>query len=347
MENIDFFSLGETVESYVVDNLRDMGKESSVRPVVSVLMAVFNENPAYLEHAIDSILNQTFEKMEFVVLDDGSNDKNTIDTLNWLLLKSPKVRLFREPHRGLTKTLNLGLSYSRGDYICRLDSDDWCEPSRIEKQVDYLIKNTEIGMVGSFVMLHQEDGTPLWVSTYPLTPSEIAKSFDERNPFCHGSVCFRKDVITKVGGYREELNCSQDYDFFWRICNQFSVANLPEVLYHYRFRRESISSQKAFEQAKVTKIARILAEMRQRGSNENYVEALRIAENSVLGSDMKFKSVLKQADNLMLAGDYNRSFQVYVKGIFTRPFSSTHWLKLIRWTLFVIFPVFRKRLFNI
>src|SRR5215831_2572358 len=137
-------------------------------PAVSVILCVHNEKPAHLEIAIGSIVAQTFKDWEVVLIDDGSNDSGTIAVEKKWSDSDARIRLYREPRRGLTASLNIGLGYSRASLVARHDSDDWSEPIRLERQFDFLHAKPQIGLLGSQIMLHAEDGRPLWESKLPL-----------------------------------------------------------------------------------------------------------------------------------------------------------------------------------
>lgn len=315
------------------------------RPVVSVLMSVYNEQPAVLERAVRSVLCQTFADFEFLLLDDGSTDAQTLSALEALANQDARIRLCREPHRGLTRTLNVGLSYCRGEFICRQDSDDWSEPERFERQVAFLRANPQIGMVGSHILLHREDGEPLWQGPFPETPEAIITAFPAGNPFCHGSVCLRRAAAEQIGGYREELPCSQDYDCFWRLCERFGGANLPEPLYHHRITRGSVSTKRARDQAVAKLLIHKLAVMRQSGE-EDFCAALRYAEEQVASEDRKRDILLRQADRVMLAGFYGQALRLYLSALRHDLCDRRAWMKLLRWAAFVSLPSLRKDLFS-
>ncbi len=115
-------------------------------PRVNVIMAVFN-GEQYLQEAIESILRQTFDNFEFVIIDDGSTDK-TVEILNRFSDERIK-RLTNESNIGLTRSLNRGIRFSRGEYIVRQDADDVSLPERLAKQVAYLDAHSMVGLVGT------------------------------------------------------------------------------------------------------------------------------------------------------------------------------------------------------
>lgn len=319
---------------------------TSSGPRVSVLMPVFNERPAYLDGAIASILDQTFSDFEMIIVDDGSEDEGTIRALKSWAFLDKRIRLFHEPHRGVTSALNRGLSRCRGQLVCRQDSDDWSERERIAKQVEFLKSEETVAIVGTYARCWREDGSVLWTWALPTAPADVQKMFSRTSPFVHGAVCFRKEAIEAVGGYREEMVCGQDYDCFWRLCDRFAGANIPEVLYNYRFTGASITARLWYDQTKIKATARKLAEARRNHQSEDVEDAFRQAETLLSGFDVSYWTLLRNADHNLFAGLYRKAFGAYFRAIQRRPVSSAAWLKLGRAGVFLAMPFLRAQLFG-
>jgi glycosyltransferase involved in cell wall biosynthesis len=281
---------------------------------------------------------------ELVLLDDGSHCAETIAELNRLAGHDCRVRVFHEPHRGLTPSLNVGLSHCRADIICRQDSDDWSAPDRLERQVAFLRWNPGMAVVGSWTMLHQQDQTPLWVNRLPTDPESIRSAFQHMNPFCHGAVCFRREAAAAIGGYREEFTCSQDYDFLWRLCDRFAGANLPAPLYHHRYTTRSISTKRAHEQARNRSLARRVAAMRAQRLAEDFALARQEIDADFDGNDAS--ALLKQGDHLLLSGHYLAALRINLAALMRAPFHHLPYLKTLRLALYVFAPALRPRLFG-
>jgi glycosyltransferase involved in cell wall biosynthesis len=328
--------------------LRTLGRSLGgfmVKPSVTVLMPVYNTLPELLDQAIGSVLAQTFTDFELLIVDDGSSSQSTLETLQRALQRDRRVRVSHQRHLGLTPSLNVGLRLAAGDLIARQDSDDWSDRERLDRQVTFLRSHPGIAVVGCAVWMHQHGGKALWKVEFPLTPADIDRSFWTRNPFVHGAAMFRREEALKTGGYREALRCSQDYDFFWRLSEWGKGANLPEALYHYRFTAGSVSAAKAAEQALAHRAARLLAAARQRGEQENVAEAIRTA-GAAAQADSAFRALLKQADHLMLAGEFGASARAYLRLLGSRPSSALAWGKLLRLGVFQTLPAARKACFR-
>jgi glycosyltransferase involved in cell wall biosynthesis len=307
-------------------------------------MAIHNDAPDYLVASIGSILAQAFEQFELLLLDDGSTRGESLETLNRFAAEDARIRLFHEPHRGLTRTLNVGLSCCRAELVCRHDADDWSKPDRFLQQVEYLSAHPEVAVVGSAVELCQKDGRLLWTQRLPQRPDEILAAFKTGNPFCHGAICFRAAAARQVGGYCEDFVCSQDYDFLWRLCERFGGANLPDALYCHRRNESSISSRKSLEQARARYAAQYLADQRARGISERPAEAMRAAAAAI--PDNASHALIGRADQLLLSGHYGAALRDYLLAISRAPFSRIAYMKALRWLPFVLAPGYRARLFG-
>lgn len=328
----------------MVTECRSQSRPIEDPPALSVLMTVHNDLPEYLETAITSILSQSFDRFEFLILDDGSTRADTIQTLNRFASNELPIRLFHEPHRGLTRTLNIGLSRCRAELVCRQDADDWSTPDRFLRQVEFLSAHPELAVVGSDYILCREDGRRLWTQQLPRRPLEVLGGFVTANSFCHGAICFRAAAARQVGGYREIFACSQDYDFLWRLCERFGGANLAEPLYCHRRNKYSISSHKSIEQARARYAIKYLAKQRARRIPENPGEALAAAAATIPDDASHF--LLGSADQLLLSGRYGAALHDYLLAIVRSPGSPKVYLKVLRWFLFLIAPNWRARMFG-
>lgn len=319
---------------------------SNLVTALTVLMTVRDTPPALLDQAIDSILGQTFPDFEFLILDDGSGNEEVRSRLARRADRDGRICLAWEPHRGVTATLNLGLKRARGEFVARQDADDWSEPQRLERQLAFLRAHPETALCGCNTWRHQRDGTPLWRSRLPRTHEEILRAFSKGNPFVHGSTMFRCEAALEIGGYREAFPCSQDYDFFWRLAEAWDAANLPEALYHYRYAGGSVSADRAAEQACVEDAAHRLAATRRRGEREDVAAALSAAGDKLSRNGGKFRAALKQADHLMLAGEYAAAGRAYATLLRSHPESALGWGKLLRWAVFATVPPARRACFR-
>jgi glycosyltransferase involved in cell wall biosynthesis len=188
-------------------------------------MAVFNEE-RYVAEAIESILQQTFEDFEFVIVDDGSVDQTP------MILKGyadPRLRVFHQTNQGQSQALNRGIRLSTGAYIARMDGDDVARLERLEKEVRVLDTHPEVGLVGTWCTKIDAETGREWLQRLPREDAVIRKFLVVDNPFIHSSVMIRKAVLDRIGLYDEKL-IWQDYDLWVRIARYHRVVNVPEPL---------------------------------------------------------------------------------------------------------------------
>lgn len=194
-------------------------------PDVTVVMAVKN-GARFLERSIRSILCQTLRNFELIVVDDGSDDR-TAEILD--RFGDARMRIVTQPNRGLAGALNRGVSLSRATLVARMDADDLAGPERLEKQLDFLAWNPEVGVVGSATTMINENDDVLrdWVPA--VSDGDIRKALIRSNQFAHASVMFRKPIFDAVGGY-SDMPFAQDYDLWLRMAPLCDLANMEEPL---------------------------------------------------------------------------------------------------------------------
>ena len=212
--------------------------------LLSVIMAVYN-GEKYIKEAIDSVLNQSFTDFEFIIVNDGSTDGTVSILANYT---DKRIQVIHQQNAGLSKSLNKGISMAKGKYIARMDDDDKCHTDRLTKQLEYLLANSGIALVGSNANIIDEEGNFLYTSQLPtnVTSSEI---FYESSPFFHSSVVFKKEVFNQCGGYPEDIIHHFEDILLWkRMFDYGKMANLNEPLIDYRITPDSITNKtgKAF-----------------------------------------------------------------------------------------------------
>jgi glycosyltransferase involved in cell wall biosynthesis len=219
-------------------------------PPISVLLAVYNGG-RYLRAAVDSILAQTFGEFEFIIIDDGSTDGSSA-LLAEYAAKDSRIRLVSRPNKGLTATLNEGLALARGEFLARMDADDIALPQRFERQIAYLREHPECVLLGSRVMLVDPEGMPIRPWCHQLEHADIDTAHLNRGwPVVHPAVMMRTDAVRRVGAYRDQYNTLEDLDLFLRLAEVGKLANLPEILLHYRQHFDSVTHKKFEQQRKL------------------------------------------------------------------------------------------------
>lgn len=309
-------------------------------------MSVYN-GEKYLQEAIDSILGQTFKDFEFLIINDGSTDKTAE------ILKSyndPRIKIINnEKNIGLTKSLNKGLRLVRGEYIARQDADDISMPERLEKEVEFLEQNKNVGLVGTDYFMINEKGKVVHIVKCLNGCRELKAKLLESNQFGHGSVMFRRECIDNIGAYREEFKFAQDYDFYLRIVEAYDVANISEPLYKWRIDSKSISVAKKALQDKYTLLAIELAkEKRKLGKDE--LQSLKREEvnnfmDNYLISKYEFQNKKKIAQNycfwsrVLFGGkDYKGAFKLLFKSLVSYPLNKETWVLVFKDLAILLFP---------
>jgi glycosyltransferase involved in cell wall biosynthesis len=221
-------------------------------PAVSVVMPVYNTE-RYLAAALKSVLAQSFEDFEFIILDDGSTD-SSVHIVQEFAENDDRIRFFPLEHRGYVSLLRRGLNHCRGEFVARMDSDDISMPDRFEKQVEYLRANADCVAIGSQIVIIDPYGSRVEKPQHKACHEEIEKELLNGVGWAmvHPAVMMRRDALVKVGGYREDLMVSEDLDLFLRLAEVGKVANLPDVLLQYRQHLQSVNYTK-YEQQKAVK----------------------------------------------------------------------------------------------
>lgn len=207
-------------------------------PPLAVLMPFYNAAETLAE-TLDSILAQTFNDFVLIAVDDGSNDESC-EIVRQYMQQDKRIELIRLEHQGVVSAMNHALNNCSAPICARMDADDIMAPERLEKQWEYLQANPDIDLVGSCVRLFPEeiiqDGFNEYIRWQNgcITPRQIADNIYVELPIANPSICFRCDVVNKVGGYRDG-DFPEDYELLLRLHQRgHQMAKLPEVLLHWR-----------------------------------------------------------------------------------------------------------------
>lgn len=233
------------------------GIEQNV-PMVSVVIPTYNR-AGLIRRAIESVLSQTYENYEIIVVDDGSTDntKECVQTIG-----DDRVKYIKSPvNRGQANARNIGIRRAKGKYIAFQDSDDVWLPEKLEKQMKIMEQAEEsVGMVYS-MFEYQNAGEQTAV---PYPPKELSLDIKTGFIFPHlfagnlvgmPTVLARKEVFDQVGMFDTTLSCLEDFEMVLRIAREYNVEIAEEVLVHTYYTDSSVSSMK-LEEAKA--LCRIL-----------------------------------------------------------------------------------------
>jgi len=205
-------------------------------PLVSVLMSTFNSETT-LERAIISILNQSYKNIELLICNDGSTD-NTKKILEKYSNLYEQIQIINNKNNiGLTKSLNLLINKSKGDFIARQDADDYSDHERIKEQMKHCINNKYQAVFTRSYNLNKN--TSMQNISY-LIPYKILVNF--RNPFIHGTLLINSKIIKTLGGYDENFYFAQDYKLYRDLIdNSVKIKKVRKPLY-YLNTKDNISS---------------------------------------------------------------------------------------------------------
>lgn len=204
-------------------------------PLVSVVMATYNEPQEFITASIGSILAQTYVNWELLIADDSTNE-GTIQIIDAFAQKDKRIKIIREETRmGFVKALNIGLKSSKGIYIARMDGDDIALPDRLEKEVYYLEQHSAIDIIGGAMNIINEKGEIVSERFYPLGGYKLHLWSTFRNPLAHPTVMFRASIVQKGFLYNEEQKKAEDIEFWLRLKkNKYNIQNLSAKILNYR-----------------------------------------------------------------------------------------------------------------
>jgi glycosyltransferase involved in cell wall biosynthesis len=189
--------------------------------------------------AINSLLEQTFQDWELIVIDDGSRDR-TLSVIR--SYQDRRLRVYSQANRGLSATLNRGLELAAGEFWGFLPSDDMLLPEKLARQVTLLDAEPDVAVVFAFQQVIDAEGRPLgdhpileWTRVPWRTREEMLPALFERNFLSAPSALARTEALRRAGGFDESLRYAQDYDMWLRLLRIGDARLLPEVLVAYRW----------------------------------------------------------------------------------------------------------------
>ena len=206
-------------------------------PEVSVIMPVWN-GERYVRAAVDSVLAQTFQDFELLVVDDGSTD-GTADILR--SVPDPRLRVFRRPHSGIIPTRNYAVSQTRAEWVATLDADDVSLPQRLTRQMELLRQHPQSVVCHSEVTLVGDCGAVTSFGHLPVSRALLALKLCFTCPIVASTVIFRKSAFAAVGGYLLTEPHAEDYGLWGRLLEVGPFVSVREPLVQYRRHEQSDS----------------------------------------------------------------------------------------------------------
>ena len=222
--------------------------------LVSVIMSTYKETDQQLIASIESILNQTYQDLEFIIiLDNPGNEYISKIIESYCKLDHRIIFIRNKTNIGLTDSLNKALKIAKGTYIARMDADDIAYLERIEKQVKYMNEH-DTDILGTDIGWIDEDGQVIYDKMgVPAGTRRLNKLLKISNCVAHPTWMVKKEVYQELQGYRD-IPMSEDYDFLLRgLKRGYKIDNIGEVLLNYRMTQGSISRGNALKQFLVSR----------------------------------------------------------------------------------------------
>lgn len=216
---------------------------------IAVLLPVYNKDkPEYLLQSIKSVVHQSIDKTDLILLVDGPVNKYLEEVVFRNKNTISKIIKF-DKNYGMTYVLNRGLEYClKVGYLLigRMDADDISLPNRFELQMEYLFNNSQVDVVGGAIEEIDESGKSRnKIIMYPLTHSECFRFFAKRDPLAHPAALFRKRFFEKAGMYNEKFRKNQDTQLWYQGFKSNCVfANIPEVVLKFRITDDFFSKRR-------------------------------------------------------------------------------------------------------
>lgn len=205
--------------------------------LISIALPAYNAKD-YIAECLDSLLAQTYQNFEIILIDDCSTD-GTADVVAGYT--DSRIHYFKnEKNSGIVYSLNKAYALSRGEYLARMDADDICMPERLEKQINFLEQHKDISLVS--VWFQTFDGAS-GICRYATEPEEIKCKLLFSLQLLHPGWMFRRELVQEHNlQYREEYKYAEDWDFLVRATSVTRLSNIPEILMNYRINPNQVSN---------------------------------------------------------------------------------------------------------
>ncbi len=218
--------------------MREESRRFASRPLIAIIMPVFDTPIQHLEEAVESVLTQAYENWELVLIDDGSTEADVVRVLPKLAERDPRIVWANlEKNEGISSASNRGLSLARGEWITFLDHDDLLEADALFHLAQLLQTQPDADLIYTDEDKLGENGYEA-----PVFKPDWSPDFFLSYNYVGHLTAIRRDMVQKAGGFRAEFDSAQDYDLFFRVIALTNrIHHIPRVLYHWR-RSESSSA---------------------------------------------------------------------------------------------------------
>ena len=209
----------------------------TLNPIISVILPVYNAEK-YIEEAINSILEQTYQNFELIIINDGSSD-NSVNVINQYE-KNNKVKIVNQENQGLIFTLNKGIDLAKGQYIARMDADDIAHPERFEKQLSLFEANPNLGVCSAST---ENFGAETDITIRSADNDVLKATLLFWPPFAHPAAMIKRSVLVDNNVYyREEFKHCEDFDLWSQLAPYCQFSNVIEVMLKYRVHPEQVTN---------------------------------------------------------------------------------------------------------
>lgn len=300
--------------------------------MISVIMSTYKESELQLRQSIESILNQTYEDFEYIIILDCPDNQLHKTIIESYKEKDPRVRFYiNEMNIGLANSLNKGIQLANGEFIARMDADDISLPDRFKDQLKY-IQDKNYDLIGGITQMIDENGDLIYsIQKVPTNYDKIKKILKYGQCIAHPTWFGKKVVFETLNGYRKIPLC-EDYDFTLRaVLSEYKISNLNKVVLQYRMTNNSISRQNLFEQYLYMTY---ITKQYKKGKISDIKKAKKYVEDK---NDLKQSKKYLQANilfNSMLREISQKKLLSFVKHGFQLVFTSRYYLdKIFRFVL--------------
>ena len=259
--------------------------------LISVIMSVYNEKESWIKEAIESILNQTYKNLEFIIVIDNPIREDIIKVIKEYAKKDNRINYFiNEKNMGLVYSLNRALKHCNGEFIARMDADDISHVNRFELQLNYLEENN-LDLIGCNVNLFNE--TEIFYTTNKLLTHKYIKKLLTYGTIgiVHPTFFGRKKLFEELKGYQNSIH-TEDKEFLIRVfCKGFKVGNMKKVLLDCRYSNKSITKTNAIYIYKIgkylTNLFRECLKSKKYNFDEKYYKKLNITKKELVSFNKK------------------------------------------------------------
>ncbi len=289
-------------------------------------MSTYNEGTEMVKDSIESILNQTYQHLEFIIIIDNPKNELLTQMIYDYQEKDNRIKVIRnKENRGLVESLNIAISHCNGKYIARMDADDISEPNRLSMEKEFLEKNN-LDFVFSGMIVIDEDGNKLFeMNLEELNSVEVKKRMEHGNISTHPTWFLKSAVYKMLNGYRNIPYC-EDFDFSLRALDYgYKIGKIKANLLKYRIRTNSISKSNEFEQMLLSRKLLNLYKRKMLNDFSNVSKEIEIVRNDQLNSKEKEKyykaaSKFEQARTLIKSGYYFKGAKNLIQSFFVSKF---------------------------